>query len=62
MEMQHVSFWADFAGRIGAPVFAATLVTLLLGEPMRPLHYVLLAAGLVLIYMNHRLVYHGKMD
>ena len=61
METQHVSFWADFAGRIGTPIFAATLVASLLGESMRPVHYVLLAVGLVLIYMNHRLVYHGKM-
>ncbi len=36
MEMQHVSFWADFAGRIGAPVFAATLVTLLLESRCGP--------------------------
>ena len=60
METQHVSFWADFAGRIGTPIFAATLVASLLGEPMGPVHYVLLAVGLALIYMNHRWVYHGK--
>ncbi len=60
METQHVSFWADFAGRIGTPIFAATLVASLLGGEMRPVHYVLLAIGLALIYLNHRWVYHGK--
>ena len=62
METRHVSFWADFAGRIGTPIFAATLVAALLGEQMRTVHYVLLAVGLALIYLSHRWVYHPKAD
>ena len=57
MDKAHVNFWVDLAGRIGTPIFAATLVGCLLGEFERT-HGVLLAVGLVLIYVNHYFVYH----
>ena len=60
MEKHHVSFWADLAGRIGTPIFAATLVASLLGDQMQPVHYALLAVGLALIYLSHRWGYHSK--
>ena len=54
----HVSFWADFAGKIGAPVFAATLVGCLMTETFETTHGVLIAVGLALIFFDHRVRYH----
>jgi len=56
--MQDPGFWADLAGRIGAPIFAATLVGCLLSDRFETTHGVLLAVGLALIAWSHRREYH----
>ncbi len=51
--MDDPGFWWDFAGRIGTPIFAATLVACLLEGQFNPLHGALLAAGFALIGLDH---------
>ena len=55
---EHRSFWSDLAGRIGPPIFAATLVACLLEREFDPVHLVLLATGLALIATCHWREYH----
>ena len=57
-ERQHLNFWMDLAGRIGAPIFAVTLVGCLMSQRLEVVHGVLLAAGVGLIFLNHRYLYH----
>lgn len=54
-EAKH-GFWLHFLGKIGAPVFSATLVGCLLTEHLGWLHSVLLWVGLVLIFVEHRML------
>ena len=58
MSTVHVGWWSDLAGRIGTPIFAATLVGCLLQEKIELLHIVLLVAGVVLIAIDHVRLYH----
>ena len=44
--------------KVGAPVFAATLVACLLKEKVQLIHIILMSTGLALIYLGHRLDYH----
>jgi len=46
------------AHKIGAPVFAGTLVGCTLAGKVEPLHWVLLAVGMLLIFSSHRHAYH----
>ena len=57
----HVPFYRDLLGRIGAPVFAATLVGCILQEKSEPKHWVLMAAGFALIVASHRWEHHGPV-
>jgi len=57
-EHSHVPFWKDMAHKIGAPVFAGTLVGCTLAGKVEPLHWVLLAVGMLLIFSSHRHAYH----
>ncbi len=60
MAHDHPRFWFDLAGRIGPPIFAATLVGCLLSERMTVTHYILMAVGLALIVVGHWGTYHLK--
>ncbi len=44
----------DLAGKLGPPIFAATLVACLLSQEFDVLHLLLLGVGLGLIGMHHR--------
>ena len=44
--------------KVGAPVFAATLVACLLKEQVQLIHIILMSSGLALIYLGHRMDYH----
>ncbi|MEE8104526.1 MAG: hypothetical protein V3T86_03225 [Planctomycetota bacterium] len=60
MPHNHVNFWVDFAGKIGVPIFSATLVGCLLAERARLEHWVLLGIGSALIYLQHRIEHHPR--
>lgn len=49
----HPSFFWEFAGRVGAPIFAATLVACLLSGHFTPLHGVLMGVGLAMMAVCH---------
>ena len=51
--MGETSFWWNFAGKVGAPIFAATLVACLLSGAFAPLHGGLMATGLALMVASH---------
>ena len=55
----HMPFYKDLLGRIGAPIFAATLVGCILQERSDWKHWVLLAIGLTLIVASHRWQHHA---
>ena len=58
MALKHKKFWIDFSGRVGPPIFAATLVGCLLSLKIEWIHIVLLIIGLGLIGINHWYEYH----
>ena len=59
MAHKHRVFVVDMLAKIGTPVFAATLVGCLLKDEVRVVHIVLMSVGLALMYLGHRLEYHG---
>lgn len=59
--MDHVNFWWEFVGKVGAPIFAATLVASLLSGEVGALHAGLMATGLLMMVTCHWREYHqGK--
>lgn len=54
----HERFWVELAGRMGPPVFAATLVGCLLEGRFSPTHGVLLAIGFGLVGLHHFVTQH----
>ena len=62
MPTPHRSFWTDFGGKVGVPLFAGTLVASLLGETFTLIHGILMGTGMVLLYMDHRWNYHDGKD
>lgn len=54
----HTSFWFDLAGKVGPPIFAASLVACLLSGEFESIHAILIGAGLALIGANHWYVFH----
>jgi hypothetical protein len=60
MDHQHPGFWTDLAGKVGAPIFAATLVACLLAGNFESIHGILMGVGLALIGASHWRVYHSK--
>ncbi len=59
MAYKHRAFPIDMLSKIGTPVFAATLVGCLLKDDVRVIHIILMSIGLGLMYLGHRLEYHG---
>jgi len=55
----HLPFWKDMAHKIGAPMFAGTIVGCTLAGKVELVHGVLLAIGAALIFSSHRHAYHG---
>ena len=43
--MDHLNFWWGFIGKVGAPIFSATLVACLLSGEFDPLHGILMVTG-----------------
>ena len=60
MEHDHKSFIIELAGKLGPPVFAATMVACLLARRYEPSHLVLMGIGILLIGINHWYTYHSK--
>jgi hypothetical protein len=55
----HLPFWKDMAHKIGAPMFAGTLVGCTLAATVEPVHWALLTVGTLLIFSSHRHTYHA---
>ena len=60
--MDHIGFWQEFVGKVGAPIFAATLVACLLSGTFILLHGILMATGLGMMAISHWREYHKKAD
>lgn len=56
--MKHRSFWLEVMGKLGAPIFAGTLVACFLQRAFDPLHLVLLLTGAALLGVDHWLQHH----
>ena len=56
--MDDPGFWWELVGKVGAPIFAATLVASLLSSALVPLHGVLMATGLVMMGVCHWRTHH----
>ena len=56
--MVHINFWWEFMGKLGAPIFAATLVACLLSGKYTLLHVILLMTGLAMMGLSHWREYH----
>ena len=59
MPRKHRGFWLDLLSKIGAPIFAATLVGCILKDEVSIVHGVLMTFGLALVYLTHRRDHHG---
>ena len=58
MAHKHRNFWLDFMAKIGAPIFAGTLVGCIVKGEVRAPHLVLLVVGMLFIYLGHRFEHH----
>jgi hypothetical protein len=58
MAFEHPRFWPDLAAKVGAPIFAATLVACLLSGDFDLIHGILMGAGLLLIGVGHWRIHH----
>ena len=56
--MEDPGFWWEFVGKIGAPIFAATLVACLLSREFDPLQGILMAVGLGMMGLCHWRTHH----
>ena len=56
----HRNFLIDVGGKIGPPMFAATMVACLLAGRMQLSHLALMAIGVFLIALDHWYVFHRK--
>ena len=54
----HKRFVWEFVGKVGVPVFAGTLVGCLLSHRLEPMHIVLMAAGLGMMFLDHWVEHH----
>ena len=51
--MDHLNFWWGFIGKVGPPIFSATLVACLLSGEFDPLHGILMVTGLGMMGLCH---------
>lgn len=58
MNRSHYSFWMDFLGKIGAPIFAATLVGCLLAKQFTAIQGLLLVMSMIFMGISHWYEYH----
>ena len=58
--MVHINFWWKCMGKVGAPIFVATLVGCLLSGKYDLLHSILMLTGLVMMGLSHRWEYHQR--
>ena len=56
--MEHTGFWWEFVGKVGAPLFAATLVACLLSGSFEWIHGALMGAGLAMMGVCHWRSHH----
>lgn len=56
--MDDPGFWWEFVGKVGAPLFAATLVACLLSGRFEVLHGVLMFVGLGMMGLCHWRTHH----
>ena len=60
--MDDPGFWWELVGKVGAPIFAATLVGSLLSGELSPLHGILMATGLGMMGLCHWRTHHRAVD
>lgn len=60
--MDHINFWGEFISKVGAPIFAATLVSGLLSNEFKLLHGILMVTGLGMMGLSHFRDYHRKTN
>jgi hypothetical protein len=60
--MEDPGFWWEFVGKVGAPIFAATLVACLLADEFAPLHGLLMAVSLGMMGVCHWRSHHRIRD
>ena len=59
--MNLLAFWWEFAGKVGAPIFAETLVACLLSGEFGLLHAILMVSGLAMMGLsNWRTSHQGR--
>jgi len=56
--MDHINFWREFTAKVGAPIFAATLVASLLSNDLTLRHAVLMIVGLGMMGLSHFREFH----
>lgn len=56
--MEHTGFWWELIGKVGAPIFAASLVGCLLESRFEVLHGALMATGLGMMGVCHWRSHH----
>ncbi len=56
----HTSFIWEFVGKVGAPIFAATLVACLLTDRVELIHIVLMIVGLTMMSLCHWREHHRE--
>jgi hypothetical protein len=56
--MDDPGFWWEFVGKVGAPIFAATLVACLLSTELTPQHGILMTTGLLMMGLCHWRTHH----
>ena len=62
MDHDHTNFMVDLIGRLGPPIFAATLVGCLLADKMVPSHLILMGTGVLFIAFHHWYNFHRKKE
>ncbi len=58
--MNHVSFWREFIGKVGAPMFTGTLVACLLSGHYAASHGILMGIGLGMMGLGHWSEHHRR--
>jgi len=54
----HTNFLVDLLGRLGPPIFAATLLGCLLEDRLVPSHLIIMGIGVIFIAFHHWYNFH----